>query len=364
MNGQRDIVSLSLPLTGGVILGLLLAAFRPLRNSPSGLYVLAALTAAGLFAMLWLVPARRVRRFFPVAALFVLLGLFCALSDSLAIRPVVEPWPQASAFLRTRVEAVPFPSEETGALVLALTTGDRSGLDQATVQMFRQSGASHLLALSGLHLGILYGLLLLLLRPLGNSRTGKWVRGVSLVVLAGAYTMATGASPSLVRAFLFILLNEAGRLLVRRPSPVQVLCGALTLQLALTPSVASSVGFQLSYLAMAGIVLLFPRLSAWYPSEGPVRDRWNLPRRLWELMALSISCQAFTGPLAWLRFGTFPKYFLLTNLLAMPLTNLLMMLAVACVGLSSLGCCPALLLSACDKTARLLLQVLGVIAGM
>ena len=63
MNGQRDIVSLSLPLTGGVILGWLLTAFRPLRNSPSGLYVLAALTAAGLFAMLWLVPARRVRQF-------------------------------------------------------------------------------------------------------------------------------------------------------------------------------------------------------------------------------------------------------------------------------------------------------------
>ena len=108
-----------------------------------------------------------------------------------------------------------------------------------------------------IELGILYLLLLRALQPLGN---GLWIRriwSVLLVLAAFWYTRATGASPSLVRAFLFILLNESARLLQRKVPPLQVLCGALTLQLALQPSVITSVGFQLSYLAMAGIV------SAW-----------------------------------------------------------------------------------------------------
>lgn len=364
MNGQRDIVSLSLPLTGGVILGSLLLAFRPLRNSISGLYALAGLSAVLLCAGLWTVTARGVRRFAPVAALFAVAGLLCALTDGLSPRPASEPWPRASESLRAQVAAVSFPSPGTGALVLALTTGDRSGLDPETVRMFRESGASHLLALSGLHLGILYGLLLALTRPLGHRLSGKRLRSLLLVAAAGLYTLSTGASPSLVRAFLFILLREAGALLGCHSSPVQVLCGALTLQLVLTPSVVSSAGFQLSYLAMAGIVLVFPRMRSWFPSEGPLRDRWNLPRRLWEMMALSISCQVLTGPVAWLRFGTFPRYFLLTNLLAMPLSHALMLLAVGCIVLSAAGLCPAFLPVACDKTARLLLQVLGVIASM
>ena len=357
MKEEREIVSLSLPLLGGVLLGTFLMG---------NLHVMAGIcallpVAAGLYLL-----SGRGRSYAVVALLFGAIGLFCGLTSRLSAGlddgPAVAG--RASQALRGQVREIPFPSEGTDALVMALMTGDRSGLDRETVQVFRDSGASHILALSGLHLGILYMLLSGLSRPLGNGLRTRRFRSVFLILAAGAYTWMTGASPSLVRAFLFILLRELGALLERRPSPVRIFCGALTLQLALTPSVAASVGFQLSYLAMAGIVLVLPRLQGWYPSEGPRKDRWNLPRRLWEMMALSISCQLFTGPLAWLRFGTFPKYFLLTNLLAMPLTSALVILSAGCTLLSAVGMCPGWLVTADDAVAQLLLQVLGIIASM
>lgn len=354
---EREIVSVSLPLAGGVLLGTYLMG---------NLHVLAGVCALLPAAALLYLLSGRGRRYAVIALLFWAVGLSCGVTRRMDLPAGDGPATvsKASETLRTHVRRIPFPSEETGSLVLALMTGDRSGLDHETIQTFRQSGASHILALSGLHLGILYGLLLWLTKPFGNGLVTRRLRSIFLILAAGAYTWVTGASPSLVRAFLFILLRESALLLERKPSPVRVLCGALTLQLALTPSVAASVGFQLSYLAMAGIVLVLPRLQGWYPSEGPRKDRWNLPRRLWEMMALSISCQLFTGPLAWLRFGTFPKYFLLTNLLAMPLTSVLVILSAGCTLLTAVGLCPGWLVTADDAVARLLLQVLGIIASM
>ena len=82
------------------------------------------------------------------------------------------------------------------------------------------------------------------------------------------------------------------------------------------------------------------------------------------MAALCISCQLFTAPLAWLRFHSFPRYFLLTNLLAIPVTSVLMGTALLTLLLQALGCCPPLLLTATDSLCRLLLWILEVIAEM
>jgi competence protein ComEC len=111
---------------------------------------------------------------------------------------------------------------------------------------------------------------------------------------------------------------------------------------------------------MAGIFLLYPVLESWYP-KGP---RIDPVRKVWQAAALSISCQVFTGPLAWLRFRTFPTYFLLTNLLAMPFTTLLMGSAVVTLVLRGLHCCPGFLVTATDALAGALVRILEIISSM
>ena len=356
MAERENIGALAIHFTAGIAAGMLLLRLFPHPYLLSCLFL--AVLSPGL-----LIPLRTgdPRPLFPV---FLLLGAFCAVNGSFAgpgLETALERYASACGDrLRIFIDGIPFPSEGTAPLLKAFLTGDRSGLSRSTVQIFRDSGASHLLALSGLHIGILYLLLSRLLQPLGNSLAAKRFRYILTLGAAGFFTLMTGASPSIVRAFLFILVNETARLTGRQRSPLRTLSIALLVQLVLSPSSITSVGFQLSYLAMAGIFLLYPRMEKWYPES----SRLDPFRKIWQAAALSISCQVFTGPLAWYRFHTFPTYFLLTNLLAMPLTTLLMGTAVTTIALQGIGCCPGILVQATDRLATGLVWILQVISSM
>ena len=352
----KGIEALAVHFTAGVAAGTLLLRLpgSPYLLSGGLLLVLASLTAIVL-------RTERPHLLFPV---FLLLGAFCALAEALPgpeTETFLERW-AASLGARSRafIDSIPFPHGETAPLLKALLTGDRSGLPPETVRVFRESGGAHLLALSGLHIGILYLFLSKLLWPLGNSPIARRFRFVLTVLSAGFFTLMTGASPSIVRAFLFIVINETSLLLNRPRNALRVLSAALLVQLVLDPSAIASTGFQLSYLAMAGIFLLYPVLEGWYP-EGL---RIDPVRKVWQAAALSISCQLFTAPLAWFRFRTFPTFFLLTNLLAMPLTTLLMGSAVTTLLLRGLHACPGFLIRATDALCGVLVWILQVISSM
>ena len=362
MRDVGELAALCLPFTAGTAAAAALAGAA--GGGAAGAASGAALAAAaGLLAFV----SRRRTGLLPYCVLFFLLGIFCFLSAGL--RPdYAEPGSVgrlaagALAGLKRLIDGIPFPSQESRPLITALLTGDRSGLTAAQTVSFRASGASHILALSGLHLGVIYLIISRILSVFGNSIPARRVRSVLTILLAGCYTLATGAGPSIVRAFLFILIRETCALFPeRRISPVRTLLMALTIQLAFQPRVITSLGFQLSYLAMSGIVILYPRLEAWYPADGP---RFQPLRRVWQAAALAVSCQVFTAPLTWIRFHSFPKYFILTNLLALPLTSALMATSVAAIALQGLGGCPSFLASAADFLARTLLFVLDVISGL
>ena len=356
MAGRESIEALAVHFTAGVAAGTLLLRL------PANLSVLASGILFTLAALVIIfLKTNRPGLLFPA---FLLLGAFCAFSEAF-------PGAETTTFLERRtsawadglrgfIDSIPFPSEGTAPLLKALLTGDRSGLPRDTVRVFRESGGAHLLALSGLHIGILYLLLSKLLWPLGNSPRARRVRYVLVLLSAGLFTLMTGASPSIVRAYLFIFLTETARISGRSRDPIRILTTALLIQLVITPSSISSVGFQLSYLAMTGIFLLYPILEALYPKG----LRFDPVRKIWQAAALSISCQAFTGPLAWFRFHTFPTYFLLTNLLAMPVTTLLMGSAVATLVFRSIGFRSALLIRATDALAGLLVRILETISSM
>ena len=350
MKNQSGITGLSFPFAAGVAAAALAA--RPFEGA--AVSMLAA-------AMLLILAVRSGRRNSGLlAAMFFCLGFMCWCTRALAPAIPRPPSPTVTR-LAMRIDGMGFPGDDSGAIIKALLTGRRDSLARSTVETFRRSGASHILALSGLHLGVLYIFVLTLLRPLGNSRPAKAVGSAVTVSLCGLYAYATGASPSIVRAFLFILINETGKHFPgRRRSALGTFCTALTIQLAVRPDFISSVGFQLSYLAMLGITVLFPRLQKWYPSaRGPSPLRY-----IWNCAALSISCQAFTAPVVWVHFRTFPKYFLMTNLIAMPLTELLISGSVAALLLDAAGVCPQWLIAACGKMVQLMEFCLETVASI
>lgn len=398
MTETADIKPLALAFTFGAASGLLLS-----RISMHAAYISSATSLLVTLTLTVITSADR--RQAEILLLFLTAGVFCAATSTLTSLGAVAGKPLfagLAADFRSMISSIPFPHEGTAPLVNALLTGDRSSLDSSIMNSFRDSGASHILALSGLHLGIIYGILLKVTSIFGKHPTVKAFRSLIIISLCGIYTLATGASPSLVRAFLFILVNETARLTHRSNNPLRVYCAALFIQTAIDPQVISSTGFQLSYLAMAGIFLLYPALKKWYPQkeaagdmliengagltesdglEGVMIDNvcrrarrcwtsWmktivsDAPRKIWDAAALTISCQVFTGPLAWWKFGTFPKYFLLTNLLSLPLTSAVMLLSVSTSVLFAIGICPDFLISLTDSSASLLLFIMKVISSM
>ena len=265
--------------------------------------------------------------------------------------------------LKELTDAIPFHNPETSGMVKALLTGDRSSLTTETITAFRDSGAAHILALSGLHIGIIYGVLRLATAPLGNTRAAKWIKSLTIIPSCGFYVLATGASPSITRAFLFILIGELSSLAGRHRSLPCILMAALSVQLVLDASAIGNIGFQLSYAAIAGIAFIYPHLKRMWPEKD---TGWYFKplRKIWDMAALSISCQTTTGPLAWIYFGTFPKYFLLTNLIALPITGILIPASLLAIILQACGVESHLIIKATEQLAGMLTGALNVISTM
>lgn len=357
-----DIAGISIPFAAGVIAGNVLIGFVCGHNL-LGINILASTSL--LTAVIMAISLLRWRcGGITIAALFFTAGLFTSSSHSMTLSSSgqAEHTVHALESLQAAIASIPFREERTGALLTALLTGDRSLLGQDTVNAFRDSGASHILALSGLHLGIIHFLLHKILGTMGNAGAMRIIRAAGTVAACIFYTLMAGAGPSLVRACLFIAITEISSLFPeRRTSPAGTLLCVLTIQLALKPESVAELGFQLSYLAMCGIILVFPKMKGWYPAEGFRMDPF---RKMWEGISLSASCQLFTAPLVWMRFHTFPEYFMLTNLIAMPLTSLTMTAAVGTLLLNFAGICPHGLVRLTEVFAGALMESLELISGL
>ena len=283
----------------------------------------------------------------------------CTASSTHAGSSVSELAAEFGAHLRSGIDKIPFKKAATNHMVSALITGDRAGIPHGTVSIFRESGASHILALSGLHLGIIYGIISWLLSFLGNSPYANKARAFLIIASCGLYTAVTGAGASITRAFFFILIREVSRLCNRYTSTAQVLMSALFLQLLISPESAGDIGFQLSYSAMAGIAFIFPWLKNLWP-EG----KGGLMKWVWTSAAMSISCQITTGPIAYFYFGTFPQHFLLTNLIAIPLTGLIIPSSLVALALNYAGICPDFMIWFTEKLVCILTESMNIVASM
>jgi competence protein ComEC len=209
------------------------------------------------------------------------------------------------------------------ALVSSLLLGDKDGLEQDLKDSFSAAGAMHVLCVSGLHVGILFMVFNFLFRGMGKWRHGRWLQSVLVMMIIWFYALVTGLSPSVTRASLMFSLLQAGKLMRNPPPTVNTLAASALIQVLINPLVITHVGFQLSYLAVLAIVKVTPVVqSIWQP-------RLKIFSWLWGLLAVSFAAQLGTGPLAIHYFNAFPSWFLLTNVIVIPLATLIIYLALA-----------------------------------
>lgn len=216
------------------------------------------------------------------------------------------------------------------ALVSALVLGETNQLTADTKADFSVSGISHILSVSGLHVAVVYAVLAFLLSFLDRFERWRVPKQLLIVLILFFYAFVTGLSPSVIRsAFMFSLL-ALGKCFHRKSQTLNTVLFSAFVLLLWNPGFFFDLGFQLSYLAVFFIVVVHPKLVAlWTPS--------NIPNKyLWEMLCLSLVAQLGTSPLTIHAFHTFPNYFLINNLVAVPYSSLLIYLALAFLMLSGI----------------------------
>ncbi|MGK0139330.1 MAG: competence protein ComEC, partial [Algoriphagus sp.] len=189
----------------------------------------------------------------------------------------------------------------------AMLLGTKDELDHDTRDAYATAGAIHILAVSGLHVGILMLMLNVLFGFLNRRKKTMWLYGIITISLLWVYALFTGMSPSVTRATLMFSLFQLGSLFLRDKNSINVLAASAFILLLIEPFWLFEVGFQLSYLAIFGIIYLFPYLNKLYEPKS-----WLLTK-LYQITIVSVSAQLFTFPLSIYYFHQFPSYFLLTN---------------------------------------------------
>ena len=216
-----------------------------------------------------------------------------------------------------------FRGDELGVLA-ALTLGDKQQLSPHIRAIYSHAGASHALALSGLHVGILYGLLAFALRGFRHRRGLHALAQLATITLLWLFALLVGMSPSVVRAVLMCTLYIIARWVSCDSSALHVLSLAALGMLLVRPLYLFDVGFQLSYMAMAAILTAGPHVEQLLTSR---RLPWIVSYPL-SIASISLVAQLGTFPLTLHYFGTFPLYFLVTNLLIIPALTLLLPLMI------------------------------------
>jgi competence protein ComEC len=200
--------------------------------------------------------------------------------------------------------------------------GYREDLSPAVIQSFADSGTVHVICVAGLHVGIIYLLLNFLLGFLTKVKGGDKMRTLLLLLLLWAYALLTGLATPVLRATIMFSFILIGKYLNKRSYSINSLCCSAFLLLLINPFNLADTGFQLSYLAVAGILIIYPFISSLWEITNPVINK------IWELLILSFSAQLSIAPLSLLYFHQLPNYFLFTNLLVVPLLSI-----VVCAGL-------------------------------
>lgn len=210
--------------------------------------------------------------------------------------------------------------EESYIVAAALLTGYKDELTPETRRMFTATGTSHILAVSGFHFSIIYGMLYFFLSFLGRSKRSRFIIQLIILPVIWFYAFLTGMGASVVRAVVMLSLWGIGDMLFLRPFTFNTLGIAAFFMLLYNPLFLFDIGFQLSFSAVLSILVVNPYLVNLYQSRNP------LLKYTWELSSVSLSAQVGTLPFCLFYFNQFPLTFLVGNIFAVPLSGILLFL--------------------------------------
>jgi competence protein ComEC len=213
--------------------------------------------------------------------------------------------------------------DDAYALVAAMTLGDKTAIDKDLRQTYNISGAAHVLALSGLHMGIIYAALTLL--TFGRRR--RIVTQALIVIALWAFVFLVGMPASAVRAAAMLSLYALLTLGYREKASINALAFTALVMLSISPYTLFDVGFQMSFLAVLSILVWTPIMSDWVSPT--LQRRWPPLRWAWGLTAVTLAAQLGVAPLIAYYFGRISTYFLLSSFVAIPAVTVIVWLALA-----------------------------------
>lgn len=204
-------------------------------------------------------------------------------------------------------------SEKTYGIAYAILTGDKSQIENDTRNYFSYTGTAHLLAVSGLHTGLIAYIFFLILSFLSS----KWLKFILFVILLSLFVILTGFQPSTIRASLMIVFYLLFKILERPVEPLNIISSVAVINIIANPDIIYSIAFQLSVFSVFGIVIFFKTI--YNKFNRIISDKYLIIKYLYSSLALTLSASIITIPLSAYYFNVFSLISPITNLIAIPI---------------------------------------------
>jgi competence protein ComEC len=238
--------------------------------------------------------------------------------DKFSLNKLIE---NNKSAIKNNLNSYSFSKEEL-SILFALFLGEKQHISQELKTNYSKAGVIHILAISGLHVGILLFIFLFLLKPIEYLKNGAIYKLLITILLLWFFAIFTGLSPSVVRAVTMYSFVAAGQLFNRRTPTYFSLISSMLFLLLVNPLSLFDVGFQLSYTAVFAIVWTQPILSKCY------QPKQKIVKYFWDLITVSVAAQLGVLPLSIFYFNQFPGLFLIANLVVIPTLFILLILGI------------------------------------
>jgi competence protein ComEC len=254
------------------------------------------------------------------------------------------------------LEKAEFSKDEMN-VALALILGQQQEISSDIIKDYQYSGATHVLSVSGLHVGFIMLFILFILKPIPNTQKGSFIKLVTIIFSLSLFAIISGLSPPVLRSVVMFSFLAIGNHLHRKTNTYHTLLVSILLILLFEPYFLFDVGFQLSYIALFSILWLQPLLkNIWSPEN-------KIVLYIWEALTVSFAAQIGTFPLCLYYFHQFPGLFFVTNILILPVLSFIMIAGISVMIISVFTNCPLFLIQIFEKSIYILNLIIHSVAS-